>query len=605
VSRLIRYFYPKSKICYFDDLKSRFFIILSFIGLSIFTISVFIEIVYLNNNTFISLFSKISAVIFLLISLYVLKEKGIKLAGNFLSAVLTIALLIWIIFLPESISPIYKYIQVFYSILGYLVISSLFATRIILFINTVLSLIATTHIYIFSITHQPENADFFTSGFVAHTIIIVLILLVLFYANKFLHHAINKITKESNLKEQKIQELETSEEEIRATNEELIVTSDALKESNDELTSTIKKLKDSEDKFKQFSDFTFEGILTHINGVTTEVNKSLVEMTGYTRDEIIGKNIIELVIPKQYHVDLIKNLSKDYASPIRVLGIKKDGTTIPIEIESKIADKDSSVRVVAIRDLTERIKYERQLELAKEKAEESDRLKKEFINNMSHEIRTPMNGILGFSQLLNIPNLKDKDRKYYSDIILDSCNQLLSIVDDIIEISKLGTKQVDVINKEVSLNNLLSELYSAFDDKAKEKDISLILKNGLADGQSNIFTDEAKLYKILNNLLENALKYTDKGFVEFGYNIKKTGNNKIVQLYVKDTGIGIEDEKQRKVFNRFSQAESELSRKYGGLGLGLSIAKENSALIGGEISIESEKGKGSTFFITIPFNRKP
>jgi PAS domain S-box-containing protein len=243
---------------------------------------------------------------------------------------------------------------------------------------------------------------------------------------------------------------------------------------------------------------------------------------------------------------------------------------------------------------------------AKEKAEESDHLKTEFINNMSHEIRTPMNGIIGFSDFLNNSNLSNEKRRYYINVIQNSGYQLLRIIDDILEISKLGTKQVETIEKEICLNDLFLNLFSIFDIKAKENKTPLYLKKGLSDKKSIILTDETKLNKILSNLLENALKFTSTGYIEFGYNLVHvqmhgSASQPSIQIYVKDTGIGIKPEKQEIIFERFSQEEKELSQKVGGLGLGLSIAKENAELLRGEITLHSEKGKGAIFFVTIPY----
>ena len=233
----------------------------------------------------------------------------------------------------------------------------------------------------------------------------------------------------------------------------------------------------------------------------------------------------------------------------------------------------------------------------KEKAEESDKLKTEFINNMSHEIRTPMNGILGFSNFLNEEDLSTEKQKHYIKIIQNSGNQLMRIIDNILEISKLGTKQVVANEKEICLNDILLGLFSIFDIKAKENKTPLYLKKGFSDNNSLIFTDETKLNKILSNLLENALKFTNEGFIEFGYQLK----NDELEFFVTDTGIGIAIDKQETIFERFSQEEKELSKNVGGLGLGLSIAKENAELLGGKITLKSEKGKGATFLVTIPY----
>jgi PAS domain S-box-containing protein len=238
---------------------------------------------------------------------------------------------------------------------------------------------------------------------------------------------------------------------------------------------------------------------------------------------------------------------------------------------------------------------------SKEKAEESDRLKTEFIQNMSHEIRTPMNGILGFSELLDNPDLTNEKRVLFIDIIKNCTHQLLHIIDDIMEISVLETKQIRVDENPVCLNELLHELYSVFNIKATNKNIALVLKNGLTNQESTIITDINKLNKVLSNLLENALKFTDEGFVELGYKLNKDSKPTELEIYVKDSGIGIKPEKHILIFDRFSQAEKDLSKNVGGLGLGLSIAKENAELLGGKITVVSELGEGAAFFVSIPY----
>lgn len=251
-----------------------------------------------------------------------------------------------------------------------------------------------------------------------------------------------------------------------------------------------------------------------------------------------------------------------------------------------------------IEDISERKKTEEDLILAKERAEESDHLKSEFLANLSHEIRTPMNGIIGFASLLEEENISTASSKNYLKIVINSASQLLRIIDDILEISKLQTHQVTLRPRQVNINDVLQEIFVVFDMKAREKKLALYLDKTLDDEAAEITIDDSKLHKIIDNLLENALKFTHEGFIKMGYNVK--GNQ--LEFYIKDTGIGINPISQEVIFERFSQEEKEMSRKVGGLGLGLSIAKANAELLGGTISVESEKGKGATFFIRIPFD---
>ncbi|MDY8137329.1 response regulator [Aquimarina sp. 2201CG5-10] len=240
----------------------------------------------------------------------------------------------------------------------------------------------------------------------------------------------------------------------------------------------------------------------------------------------------------------------------------------------------------------------RELRAAKENAEESDRLKTNFIRNISHEIRTPMNGIIGFSEFLNNPDLTPNERKEYTRIIINSGKQLMSIIEDILEISKLRSKQVSVNIEKTNLIILFQTLFSVFKIKAQEKNIDLLLENGLPDDQKLILIDKSKLNKILSNLIDNAIKFTDTGYVKISHKIK----NELLQICIEDTGIGINTKDQEAIFASFSQSELEIAKNYGGLGLGLTIAKENVALIGGHIAFKTILGEGTTFTVTVPYN---
>jgi PAS domain S-box-containing protein len=254
-------------------------------------------------------------------------------------------------------------------------------------------------------------------------------------------------------------------------------------------------------------------------------------------------------------------------------------------------------RVWSFRDITERKKAEKELIAAKEKAEESDRLKTAFLHNVSHEIRTPMNAILGFSNLLNDPDLSAEERHQFTDVICQSGNQLLSIINDIVDLASIESGQMKVTAKQININTTLRSLAEQFSYREKPHRITLSLETPLPQKEAEIITDATKLIQILSNLINNAFKFTKKGKIVFGYR----GHEEFLEFFVKDTGIGIAPEHQTKIFDRFYQADSAVSRQYGGTGLGLSICKAYAELLGGKIWLESVPGEGTIFFFTVPF----
>jgi signal transduction histidine kinase len=237
----------------------------------------------------------------------------------------------------------------------------------------------------------------------------------------------------------------------------------------------------------------------------------------------------------------------------------------------------------------------KQLIIALEKAKESNNLKTEFLHNMSHEVKTPLNGIVGFSRLLRKKGITEQKREEFIEIIISSSNKLQKVIDDIVEISILNAKQQSLSLSEININKLLSELHAIFLLRIK-RSVSLILKSDTSTENLTIESDPHALTKILGNIIENAIKFTDKGSIEIGY----TDENDSIIIYVKDTGIGIPDNKKALIFERFSQASTNISDKYGGLGLGLSIAKENTAILSGTVYLESNNDVGTTFYIKLP-----
>jgi signal transduction histidine kinase/CheY-like chemotaxis protein len=252
------------------------------------------------------------------------------------------------------------------------------------------------------------------------------------------------------------------------------------------------------------------------------------------------------------------------------------------------------------RDITELQETQEKLIAAKEMAEESNKLKSAFLANMSHEIRTPMNGIIGFSQLLNTPDISKQKIKEYSDIITLSGKHLLNIIDDIIEIAKIDSGQIRMVKKTMNVNKVFYELfnfYNSNDIKKSNKKVDLRFYITLKDDEVNILSDETKFKQILTNLINNAIKFTDKGYIEFGY-YKEIDR---LIFYVKDTGIGIHSSKYGMIFERFTQANSNTEKLYGGTGLGLAISKAYVKLLEGSIYLDSEPQKGSTFYFSLPY----
>ena len=344
-------------------------------------------------------------------------------------------------------------------------------------------------------------------------------------------------------------------------------------------------------------------VITDKEGKIQYVNKKFTEVSGYAFEEVIGQNpriLKSEKMPEQLYTDLWKTILSGKEWRGEMINRKKDQSLF-WELVSISPVKDHAGEIthfIAVKeDITRRKEMEAELLKAKQKAEESNRLKSEFLANMSHEIRTPMNGIIGFASLLEDEELTAESRKNYVQIIQNSTRQLLHIIDEILEVSRLQTRQVEKTSTEVNINELLMSCFSEFDHVAKKKSLSIYLKKGLPDEAALVYVDGEKLHKVIDQLIENALKFTQEGYVELGYRLK--GNR--LEFFVKDTGIGIGADAQEMIFEEFSQEDKRLSRLSGGLGLGLSIVKGYVDLLDGTIRIESEKGKGSVFYVEIPY----
>jgi PAS domain S-box-containing protein len=253
-------------------------------------------------------------------------------------------------------------------------------------------------------------------------------------------------------------------------------------------------------------------------------------------------------------------------------------------------------------DITERIVKEEELIKSKEKAEESERLKSAFLTNMSHEIRTPMNGIIGFTELLKEPHLTVEEQQSFIQTIGISGARMLNTINSIVDMSRIESGHISVNIKETNINEKIEFIYKFFKPEVESKGLQFSFKTSLPAKDVIINTDNEKIYGILSNLVRNAIKFTYKGSIEFGYHMVKTQHAASLQFFVKDTGIGIQQNQKELIFERFRQGSESHDRSFEGSGLGLSICKSYVEMLGGKIWVESEEGKGSIFYFTIPYN---
>ena len=303
----------------------------------------------------------------------------------------------------------------------------------------------------------------------------------------------------------------------------------------------------------------------------------------------------EITVSKNYQLRIVKNTHDETG----ILFDRFNSVLHTIEKYQHKRDKAEKELIIERESLEEKVKQRTiELELAKIKAEESDRLKSAFLANLSHEIRTPMNGIIGFSDLLKDPDNTIAERNEYINIINNCSYQLLSIITDIIEISKIETNLVTLNEEPVDINLLLTNLYKELSiNNLQKQDVGFRLVNTQLEFHEKIIVDDTKLKQVLTNLITNAFKFTESGFIEFGC---KTVNNSFLEFFVKDTGSGIDKEYHNVIFERFRQVENEKTKMQSGSGLGLAISKAYIEMMGGSIHLESAPGKGSLFYFTVP-----
>ena len=355
-----------------------------------------------------------------------------------------------------------------------------------------------------------------------------------------------------------------------------------------------------------YQDFKYGIIITEVDSsiLTDKIKEYVLIMIGV----LAGMIILSFI--------LARGFQKPISQPILELAkltrkISKEGN-YNVKIERKSNDEigvlyedfNNMLQQILNREAA-RDEAEKNLLEAKMKAEESDKLKSAFLANMSHEIRTPMNAILGFTELLTMPDssISSEEKQNYIKLIHNSGNNLVQLIDDIIDISKIEASQLKIIPKPCDINQTLTDIYESYIEIKKQKGKENIdLSINLAEPKQNVITltDPLRLTQIISNLIDNALKFTDEGFINFGYETQKSDT---LLFYVKDSGIGMDEKKKELVFERFRKIEDNKTKLYRGAGLGLAICKSLIKLLGGEIWVESYLGSGSSFYFTIPYKK--
>lgn len=408
------------------------------------------------------------------------------------------------------------------------------------------------------------------------------------------------------------EKLKESEQLLRKQNEEYASLNEELKKRNDEILRINKELQQASDIFMNIRTglhiYHLENFDDDSSLRMIAVNPAAERLTGIPATDVVGKTLDENFpglrekgIPADYakvaRTKIPKQFKEVYYGDNRVVEGAFSFNAFPLP--------DNCVGI-SFENITEQMRAREtiissnlELKKSKEKAEESDRLKSAFLANMSHEIRTPMNGIMGFSMMLADPSLPKDTRDSYVKIVNSSCDQLLHIVNDIIDISKIEAGQIDLFESSFDLPALLDEVVSFYTPAAKAKGIDLIMEPlpEVFSVSSSIKSDRTKMRQVLDNLLSNAVKFTHSGKISFRCALR----DDFLYVDIEDTGIGIKKDLQDIVFERFRQVETSFSKQYGGTGLGLSITKAYIEKMGGDIHLTSEFGKGSVFSFRLPY----
>jgi PAS domain S-box-containing protein len=406
---------------------------------------------------------------------------------------------------------------------------------------------------------------------------------------------------------QNLLEIIQKKNEIEELYNENLAISKALKESIQRLVEINTKLSENEQKYKLFFENINDGasifeLTKNLKaGHFLEVNEKFAAQLDYKPKELLKLHPAEVFGEGKDSFDkMVAKLLETKNIRFETKCINKNGEGLPFEVTIYLLNiEDRNLFFTIARNISEQKKYIEELKKSKEKAEMADKLKGSFLTNMSHEIRTPLNGILGFGEILGQNDLTEEKRQKYTEIVKSSSNQLLKLFENIIDLSKIESGQLVMKKGEFHLNNLTLELKEYFKAtlESHNKKLEFECLNGLPDQDDLFNSDRQMIIKVFKIMIDNAIKFTEKGKITFGYEVDPNGKN--ILFFVEDTGTGIPSEKIEIIFDRFRQADENLSRQYGGAGLGLSIVKGIINDLGGKITVHSEMNSGTRFEFTL------
>ncbi len=479
-------------------------------------------------------------------------------------------------------------------------------------------IVGSVYVEISTAEFSTRKMNYFVAMFLGTIFITLLIMLISSrLISKPLAYPINQLTehiKKANATNDYTQQinLPNNHDDVAELYHEFDKMTQLIAKTEAERQKAVLQEKATNEIYTKLSMNAFEALIVTDEKVKViSLNPAAEKLTGYTNEEVQGMPLLNLLQPEKsrraYAEAEVKKFletgsCKYTEAPFEGYCVNKFGEKYIADMTVSYYDTDTAKGcAITVRDITKRKQWEKELIEAKQKAEESDRLKSAFLANMSHEIRTPMNSIIGFSELLAKTSGLTGSKAKYLDLIVSSGKSLLNLINDIIDISKIEAGRLKVKPRKSPLNPMMNEIYiSQYQiNNIKEKGIGFTVKNSVESDEFQIETDPFRFKQVINNLITNAMKFTDKGFIEFGYRFNTPEE---LLFYVKDTGQGMPKEKLDVIFERFGQIEQKGDKNQQGTGLGLAISKKLVELLGGKMWVESEEGKGSTFFFTLPYD---